>query len=145
MDLLTDFAALCLADFIDWRYTFNHGWYFRLSVWTVTPWTKETKCTVCTDSVWLGGGGGVELCCRPYSAGVLYSASDQIQNPQNCFTTQTNITSTDDIKGLVSLKFLRPWIQQRGDDSMSEHDMFRSVGLIVWFSRGPLCLKSLET
>ncbi len=30
--------------------------------------------------------GGVELCCRPYSAGVLHSVSDQIQNLQNCFT-----------------------------------------------------------
>ncbi len=26
---LTDFAALCLTDLIDWRYTFTHGWYFR--------------------------------------------------------------------------------------------------------------------
>ncbi len=29
------------------------------------------------------GGGGVELCWRPYSAGV----SDQIQNLQSCLTT----------------------------------------------------------
>jgi hypothetical protein len=28
-----------------------------------------------------------ELCCRPYSAGVLHSVSYQIQNLQNCFTT----------------------------------------------------------
>ncbi len=34
------------------------------------------------------GGGGVELYCRPYSAGVLHSISDQIQSRQNCFTTQ---------------------------------------------------------
>jgi hypothetical protein len=32
------------------------------------------------------GGGGVKLCCRPYSAGVLNSVSDQIQNLQNCYT-----------------------------------------------------------
>jgi hypothetical protein len=37
--------------------------------------------------LWLGGGGGVALYCRPYSAGVLHSVSDQIQNLQNCFTT----------------------------------------------------------
>ena len=73
----------------------------------------------------------VELCCGPYSEGVLHSVSDQIQNLQNCFNTQTKMTSTDDIKGLVSLKFLRPCIQQTGETSMSEHDMFRSVGLIV--------------
>ncbi len=55
------------------------------------------------------GGGGVELCCRPYSAGLLHSVSDQIQNPQNCFTTPNiKITTKDDIKGFVSLKFLCP-------------------------------------
>jgi hypothetical protein len=31
--------------------------------------------------------GGVEMYCGPYSAGVLHSVSDQIQNLQNCFTT----------------------------------------------------------
>jgi hypothetical protein len=39
--------------------------------------------------------------CGPYSAGVLHSVSDQIQNLQNCFTT-TNKNDKDDIKGLVS-------------------------------------------
>ncbi len=34
-----------------------------------------------------GGGGVVELCCRPHSAGFLHSVSDKIQNLQNCFTT----------------------------------------------------------
>ena len=56
-----------------------------------------------------GGPGVVELYCRPYSAGVLHSGSDQIKNLQNCFTTPNKMTSKDDIKGLVSLKFLRPW------------------------------------
>ncbi len=47
------------------------------------PLPSQTKSTVCmyTDSVW--GGGGVELCCRPYSCAV--SVIDQIQNLQNCF------------------------------------------------------------
>jgi hypothetical protein len=47
--------------------------------------------------------------CGRYSAGVLHSVSDQIQNLQNCFTTPNKMTSKDDIKGLVSLKLLRPW------------------------------------
>ena len=34
-----------------------------------------------------GGGGDVEMYCGPYSAGVLHSVSDQIQNLHNCFTT----------------------------------------------------------
>jgi hypothetical protein len=60
--------------------------------------------TVC---VW---GGGGELCCRPYSAGGLHSVSDQIQNLPNCFTTPHKMTSEDDSKRLVSLKFIRPWL-----------------------------------
>jgi hypothetical protein len=47
--------------------------------------------------------------CRPYSAGILQSVSDQMQNLQNYFTTPNKMTSENDIKGLVSLKFLRPW------------------------------------
>jgi hypothetical protein len=46
--------------------------------------------------------------CGPYSAGVSHSVSDQIQNLQNCFTAPNKMTSEDDSKGLVSLKFLRP-------------------------------------
>ncbi len=49
------------------------------------------------------------MCCGLYSAGVLHSVSDQIRNLQNCFTAPNKMTSEDDIKGLVSLKFLRPW------------------------------------
>ncbi len=89
------------------------------------PWTKELS--LCTDSplpsLWpppplpklnvqyvqtvcgCGGGGGVELCCRPYSAGVLHSVSDQIQNLHNWFTTPNKLTSKDGILGLVTLKF----------------------------------------
>ncbi len=33
---------------------------------------------------------GVELCCRPYSAGIFLTLSDQIQNLQNCHTTPNN-------------------------------------------------------
>ncbi len=47
--------------------------------------------------------GGDEMYCGPYSAGVLHSVSDQVQNLQNCFTTPNKMTSEDDIKGLVSL------------------------------------------
>jgi hypothetical protein len=42
--------------------------------------------TVC-DCGGGGGVGGVEMYCGPYSAGVLHSVTDQIQNLQNCFTT----------------------------------------------------------
>jgi hypothetical protein len=109
IDLLMDFAALCLKDFIDWRYI--HSWlvfstqlvkccphgrrnytcvvYFCPSTFSLTsppsplPKLNEQYIqTVCG----CGGGGGVELCCRPYS-GVLHSVSGQVQNLQNCFTT----------------------------------------------------------
>ena len=69
-----------------------------------SPPPSQTKCTVYTDSVCVTrGGGDVELCCGPYSAGVLHSVSDQIQNLPNCSTTPNKMTSEDDIKALVSL------------------------------------------
>jgi hypothetical protein len=87
--LLMDFAALCLTDFIDWRYT--HSWlvfstqlvncclharrnytYVLLPLYLFSdlpppPPLPKLKCTVHTDSVWLcGGWEGVELWCWTY-------------------------------------------------------------------------------
>jgi hypothetical protein len=136
VDMLTDFAAFCLTDFLDWRYI--HSWFvfstqlvnccphgrrnytcvllplyctFSLTSPSPPP-PSQTKCTVYTDSVWVWGGGGVEMYCGPYFAGDLHSVSDQIQNLENFFTTPTKMTSKDDIKGLASLKFLRPWLSR---------------------------------
>jgi hypothetical protein len=52
--------------------------------------------------------------CKPYSAGILHSVSHQIQYLQNYFTTPNKMTSENDIKGLVSLNFLRPWCHGLG-------------------------------
>jgi hypothetical protein len=132
IDLLTDFAALCLTDFMDWRYI--HSWLvFSTQLVNCCPHGRrnytcvllplyllsdllppstpfQTKCTVYTDSVCLRGGrGGWIVLCRPYSARFLHSVSDQMQNLPNYFTTPNKMTSENDIKGLVSLKFLPPW------------------------------------
>jgi hypothetical protein len=48
-------------------------------------------------------------------AGILHSVSDQIQNLQNFFTTPNKNDGKDDIKGLVSLHFLRPWTVRRAE------------------------------
>ncbi len=134
IDLLTDFAALCLTDFIDWRYNHSVVCIFEPACELLPPWTKELYlCTgtvaplpslwpsppppnymysIYRQCVWLWGEGDVELCCRPYSAGVVHSVSDQIQNlPRYKIATppQTKMTSKDDIKGFVSLKFLPLW------------------------------------
>jgi hypothetical protein len=123
---------MCLTDFIDWRYIHSrfvfstqlvnccpHGrrnytcvllplyCTFSLTSSPLPP-PSQTKCTLYSIyrqcvGVRGGGGGGVEMYCGPYSVGVLHSVSDQIQNLQNCFTTQTKMTSKGDIKGLVSL------------------------------------------
>ncbi len=74
------------------------------------PPLKQNVQYIQTVCGWRGGGGVDQLYCRPYSAGVLHSLSDQIRNLQNCFTTPNKMTSKDDINGLVSLKFLRPWV-----------------------------------
>ncbi len=53
------------------------------------------------------------MLCRSYSAGILHSVSDQMQNLPNYFTTPNKMTSENDITGLVSLKYLRPWVIAR--------------------------------
>jgi hypothetical protein len=71
------------------------------SLWPPPPY-PPSQCTVYTDNVWLWGGGD-EMYCGQYYAGVLHSVSDQIRNLQNWFTAPNKMTSEDDIKGLVSL------------------------------------------
>jgi hypothetical protein len=48
IDLLTDFAALCLTNFIDRRYI--HSWLVFCN--------QLVNCCPHADSVWLWGGGG---------------------------------------------------------------------------------------
>ncbi len=93
-DLLTDFAAFCLTDFIDWRYI--HSWFiFSTQLVNCCPHGRRnytllvapllyllsdllppSQCTVhiYRQCVTVGGGGGVEMYCGPYSAGVLHSS-----------------------------------------------------------------------
>ncbi len=87
--------------------------------------------SIYTNSVWLWGVvGGVKLCCRPYSARVLHSVSDQIQNLQNCFTTPNKMTCKDYIKGLVSLKFLRPCPSHPPPSPLPQR-LSQSAGMII--------------
>jgi hypothetical protein len=47
IDLLTDIAALCLTDFIDWRYIHSLVGIFDPVCELLPPWTKELYlCTV---------------------------------------------------------------------------------------------------
>ncbi len=47
IDLLTEFAALCLTDFIDWRYIHSLFGIFDPACELLPPWTKELySCTV---------------------------------------------------------------------------------------------------
>jgi hypothetical protein len=75
---------------------------------TSSPLPKLNVLFIQTVSVWGGEGGGWIVLCRPYSAGILHSVSDQMQNLPNNFTTPNKMTSENDIKGLVSLNFFRP-------------------------------------
>ncbi len=47
IDLLTDIAALCLTDFIDWRYIHSLVGIFDPAYELLPPWPKELYlCTV---------------------------------------------------------------------------------------------------
>jgi hypothetical protein len=48
IDLLTDFSALCLTDFIDWRYILSVVCIFDPACELLPPWTKEL--CLCTDA-----------------------------------------------------------------------------------------------
>ncbi len=84
INLLMDIAALCLTNFIDWRYIHSLVGIFDPTCELLPPWTKELYlCTVAplsslwppsplpklnvlliqTVCVWGGGEGGGELCC----------------------------------------------------------------------------------
>jgi hypothetical protein len=70
----------CLKEFIDWRYN-QACWYFWPVLWISAPlpslwpppplphFPKVNLQHIQCVAVWGGGWGGVELCCRPYSAG----------------------------------------------------------------------------
>ncbi len=113
LDLLTDFATLCLNDFIDWRYI--HSWLVFLTqlvkcclhgrrnyTCVLLPLyllsdlpPSHTKCTEYTDSVWLWWGWGVwcfELCCRPCSAGVYTLFLTRFRTYKITSTPQTKLS-----------------------------------------------------
>jgi len=129
VDLLTDFAALCLTDFIDWRYI--HSW-FVFSAQLVNccpPWMKELYLCTAAPLLYLLSdllpppplpnvqyiqivcdcGGGVEMYCGPYSA-VYTLFLTRFRTYKIASPPQTKMTSQDNNKGLVSLKFLRPYL-----------------------------------
>ncbi len=131
VDLFTEFAAFCLTDFIDWRYI--HSWFvfstklvnccphgrrnytcvllplYRTFSRTSSP-LPPSQCTVnvYADSVWLWGGGGVK-CTVDHILQEFYTLFlTRFRTHKIAPPPQTKMTSKDDIKGLVSLKFLRP-------------------------------------
>ncbi len=79
------------------------------SLWPPPP-LPPSQCTVYTDSVWLwDGGAGVlkrtvdHILLEFYTLFLTRFRTYKIASPP-----QTKMTSKDDIKGLVSLKFLPP-------------------------------------
>ncbi len=77
------------------------------SLWP--PPSPPSQCTVYTDSVWLWGGGF--KCTVDHILQEFYTLFlSRFRTYKITSPPQTKMTSKDDIKGLVSLKFLRPWL-----------------------------------
>jgi hypothetical protein len=73
--------------------------------------------TVC-DLWGVGGGGGVLKCTVDHILQELYTGFlTRFKTYKIASPPQTKMTSKDDIKGLVSLKYLRPWL----DPSILRH------------------------
>jgi hypothetical protein len=135
--LLTDFAALCLTDFIDWRCI--HSWLvFSTQLVNCCPHGRRNYCMntcvllplnllsdlpplplpklniqyimiVC--DCWRRGGGGWEVlnCVVDHILQKIYTLFlTRFRAYKIASPPQTKMTSKDDIYGLVSLKFLRP-------------------------------------
>ncbi len=105
VDLLTDFAAFCLTDFIDWRYTHSCFVFSTQLVNCCPPWMgRNYTCVLLSVAPLLYllsdllppppfpmysiyrqrvtvRGGGVEMYCESYSAGVLHSVSEEDSEP----------------------------------------------------------------
>ncbi len=131
VDLLTEFASFCLTDFIDWRYI--HSWFvFSTQLVNYCPNGQRNYvvlvygCPFTTPSLWppppfpmysiyrqcvtVGGGGTVDhILHKFYTLFLTRFRTYKIVSPP-----QTKMTSKDDIKGLVSLKFLCPWCTESG-------------------------------
>ncbi len=72
---------------------------------------SQTKCTVYTDSLCLLGGVGVLNCTVDHILQEFYTLFlTRFRTYKIASPPQTKLTSKDDIKGLVSLKFLCPYL-----------------------------------
>ena len=129
---LTDFAAFCLTDFLDWRYT--HLWlvFSTLLVNCCPPWMgRNYTCVLLGVAPLLDllseilpppplpNVQYIRTMCDCVGGGMKCTVDHFLQEFYTLFLTsfrtykiasppQTKMTSKDDIKGLVSLKFLRP-------------------------------------
>jgi hypothetical protein len=134
VDLLPEFAAFCFTDFLDWRYI--HSWFVFStqlvnccphgrrnymvflycgpstvpSLWPPHP-SPPSQCTVYTDSVLLWGvvGGCWNILWTIFCRSFTLCFWPDSKPTKLIHHPQTKMTSKDDIKGLVSLKFFRPW------------------------------------
>ncbi len=112
VDLLTDFSAFCLTDFIDWRYI--HSWFvcstqlvllYLLSD-LLPPSPLPNVQYIQTVCDW---GGGMLKCTVDHILQEFYTLFlTRFRTYKIASPPLTKMTSKDDIKGLVSLKFLRP-------------------------------------
>ncbi len=128
VDLLTEFAAFCLTDFIDWRYI--HSWFIfstqlvnccphgqrnytcvlpLYSLWPPPPYPPPSQCTLIVQymqrqCVTVGEGWGMLKCTVDHILQEFYTQFlTRFRTYRIASPPQTKITSKDDIKGLVSL------------------------------------------
>ncbi len=97
--------------------------YCCLSTFSLTSPPLPKLNVQCIQTLWgcgEGGGRGMLCCAVDHILQEFYTVF-LVQNLQNCFTTPNKMTSKDDINGLVSLKFLRPWVKPSKDKYVYPH------------------------
>ncbi len=80
------------------------------SAFSLTSSPSSPKCSLYTASVWRWGGCGMLNCTVEHILQEFYTLFlTRFKTYKIASPPHTKMTSKDDIKGLVSLKFLRPW------------------------------------
>jgi hypothetical protein len=108
IDLITDFAALCLTDFIDWRNIHSVVCIFDPACELLSPWTK--KLYLCTVAPLLYSTFSLTSSPLPPLPSLFLT---RFKDYKIATPPQIKMTSKGDIKGFVSLKFLRLWLVER--------------------------------
>jgi hypothetical protein len=136
VDLLTDFAALCLTDFIDWRYI--HSWLvFSTQVWTAYPHGRRNYTCVLLPLYLLSNlPPPLFYNCRAGFFGSKYGLSMQQQRP-HCLSP---VGVNDTIPPLILTSSTKVSMQNQWKQASSTLEDLKSTRKATPYSKNSVSL-----